>query len=49
MCSKKILNVNEDENNYVVNFLTNKKISQKAQKMFENMRKKAVIKIMLSE
>ncbi|MFV9874404.1 MAG: SurA N-terminal domain-containing protein [Rickettsia conorii subsp. raoultii] len=47
VCSKKILNVNEDENNYVVNFLTNKKISQKAQKMFENMRKKAAIKIML--
>ncbi|MCZ6901958.1 MAG: SurA N-terminal domain-containing protein [Rickettsia endosymbiont of Ixodes persulcatus] len=47
VCSKKILNVNEDENNYVVNFLTNKKISQKAQKMFENMRKKASIKIML--
>ncbi|MCC8467233.1 MAG: SurA N-terminal domain-containing protein [Rickettsia endosymbiont of Eriopis connexa] len=49
VCSKKILNVNEDENNYVVNFLTNKKIAQKAQKMFENMRKKAAIKIMLSE
>ncbi|MEG8229619.1 SurA N-terminal domain-containing protein [Candidatus Rickettsia tasmanensis] len=47
VCSKKILNVNEDENNYVVNFLINKKISQKAQKMFENMRKKAAIKIML--
>nr|WP_016926472.1 SurA N-terminal domain-containing protein [Rickettsia conorii] len=47
VCSKKILNVNEDENNYVVNFLTNKKISQKAQKMFANMRKKAAIKIML--
>jgi len=47
VCSKKILNVNEDENNYVVNFLTNKKISQKAQKLFENMRKKASIKIML--
>ncbi|MEY4463860.1 MAG: hypothetical protein RLZZ81_831 [Pseudomonadota bacterium] len=47
VCNKKILNVNEDENNYVVNFLTNKKISQKAQKLFENMRKKAAIKIML--
>ncbi|MGL4226959.1 MAG: SurA N-terminal domain-containing protein, partial [Rickettsia sp.] len=46
VCNKKILNVNEDENNYVVNFLTNKKISQKAQKLFENMRKKAAIKIM---
>ncbi|ABV73817.1 hypothetical protein A1E_04460 [Rickettsia canadensis str. McKiel] len=47
VCSKKILNLNEDENNYVVNYLTNKKISQKAQKIFENMRKKASIKIML--
>jgi hypothetical protein len=47
VCNKKILNVNEDENNDVVNFLTNKKISQKAQKRFENMRKKAAIKIML--
>lgn len=48
VCDKKILNVNEDESNYVVNFLTNKKILQKAQKIFENMRKKAAIKIMLT-
>jgi hypothetical protein len=27
ICNKKILNVSEDENNYVVNFLTNKKVS----------------------
>ncbi|AAU04127.1 SurA N-terminal domain-containing protein [Rickettsia typhi] len=46
VCSKKILNVTVDENNYVVNFLTNKKISQKAQKIFKNMRKKAAITIM---
>ena len=44
---QKILNVNEDENNYVVNFLTNKKDFLKSTKMFENMRKKAAIKIML--
>jgi len=47
VCTKKILNVSEDENNYVINFLTNKKISQKAQKFFEDMHKKAYIKIML--
>lgn len=47
ICSRKILNISEDENNYVVNFLTNKKISQKAQKFFEDMHKKAYIKIML--
>ncbi len=47
VCTKKILNISEDENNYVVNFLTNKKISQKAQKFFEDMHKRAYIKIML--
>lgn len=47
VCSKKILNVSKDENNYVVNFLTNKKISQKAQKFFDDMHKKAYIKILL--
>ena len=47
VCTKKILNISEDENNYVVNFLTNKKISQKAQKFFEDMHKKAYIKITL--
>lgn len=47
VCTKKILNVSEDENNYVINFLTNKKISQKAQKFFDDMHKKAYIKIML--
>ncbi|MGX6960873.1 MAG: SurA N-terminal domain-containing protein [Rickettsia endosymbiont of Pentastiridius leporinus] len=47
VCTKKFLNVSEDENNYVVNFLTNKKLSQKAQKFFEDMHKRAYIKIML--
>ncbi|ABV79671.1 hypothetical protein A1I_06775 [Rickettsia bellii OSU 85-389] len=47
VCTKKILNISEEENNYVVNFLTNKKISQKAQKFFEDMHKKAYIKITL--
>ncbi|WP_375330775.1 SurA N-terminal domain-containing protein [Candidatus Tisiphia endosymbiont of Oplodontha viridula] len=47
MCNKKIVNVTLDENDYVINLLTNKKMSQKAQKYFEDMRKKAYIKIML--
>lgn len=47
ICNKKILNVTEDENNYVVNFLTNKKVSQKGQKFFDDMHKKAYIKILL--
>ncbi|MFU7502408.1 MAG: SurA N-terminal domain-containing protein [Candidatus Tisiphia sp.] len=47
MCNKKIVNITLDENNYVVNLLTNKKMSQKAQKYFEDMRKKTYIKIML--
>lgn len=47
MCNKKIVNITLDENNYVVNLLTNKKMSQKAQKYFEDMRKKAYIKIRL--
>lgn len=47
VCTKKILNISKDENNYVINVLTNKKISQKAQKFFEDMHKRAYIKIML--
>ncbi len=47
MCNKKILNVTPDENNYVINLLTNKKLLQKAQKYFEDMRKKAYIKVMV--
>lgn len=47
MCNKRVINVTNDENNYVLNLLTNKKMSQKAQKFFDDMRKKAYIKIML--
>ncbi|WP_425364093.1 SurA N-terminal domain-containing protein [Candidatus Tisiphia endosymbiont of Hybos culiciformis] len=47
MCNKQMINVTSDENNYVVNLLTNKRMSQKAQKYFDDMRKKAYIKIML--
>ncbi|MCC8483428.1 MAG: hypothetical protein LN561_02550 [Rickettsia endosymbiont of Labidopullus appendiculatus] len=47
MCDKQMINVTSDENNYVVNLLANKKMSQKAQKYFDDMRKKAYIKIML--
>ena len=47
ICDKKVINVTADENNYVINLLTNKKMSQKAQKFFDDMRKRAYIKIML--
>ncbi len=47
MCDKQMINVTSDENNYIVNLLTNRKMSQKAQKYFDDMRKKAYIKIML--
>ena len=47
MCTKVIDNVTSAENDYITNFLTNKKMSQKAQKFFEDLRKKAYIKIML--
>jgi len=47
VCEKKLVDITADENNYVTNFLTNKKMSQKAQKFFEDLHKKAYIKIML--
>lgn len=47
LCSKKIDNITDEESNYIVNFLSNKKMSQKAQKFFDDLRKKAYIKIML--
>lgn len=47
VCEKKLVGITADENNYVTNFLTNKKMSQKAQKFFEDLHKKAYIKIML--
>lgn len=46
LCSKEIEGVSSEENNYVTNFLTNKKTSQKSQKFFKDLRKKAYIKIM---
>jgi parvulin-like peptidyl-prolyl isomerase len=47
ICDKKIINLTNDENSYLLNLLTNKKMSQKAQKFFDDMHKKAYIKIML--
>jgi hypothetical protein len=47
ICNKKVTNITDDENKYVVNLLTNKKMSQKAQKFFDDMRRKAYVKIML--
>jgi hypothetical protein len=47
ICDKKVINITDDENKYVINLLTNKKMSQKAQKFFDDMRRKAYVKIML--
>lgn len=47
VCNKEIIGLTADESNYVTNFLTNKRMSQKAQKFFGDLRKKAYIKVML--
>jgi len=46
VCGKTIDTMSDEESNYVVNFLTNKKMSQKAKKFFNDMRKRAYIQIM---
>ena len=48
VCNKEFQGISSEENNHITNFLTNKKVSQKAQKFFDNLRKKAYIKIMNS-
>ncbi len=45
ICSKKLLNFTDDESNYVINFLGNKKMLIKAKKFQEDLRKKAYIKV----
>ena len=47
VCGKVIDTMSDEESDYVVNFLTNKKMSQKAKKFFNDMRKRAYIEIML--
>ncbi len=47
MCDKKVINISSDENDYVLNFLTHKKTSQKTQKFLDDLHKKAYIKVML--
>lgn len=46
VCDRKIDKVNEQENNYIINLLTNKKLSLKLKKYQEDLRKKAYIKIL---
>jgi hypothetical protein len=48
LCNKTIDTMSDEENNYVVNLLTNKKMSQKAKKFFSDMRKRAYIQILVS-
>lgn len=47
VCNKEITGVTSEENNYVINFLNNKKMSQKLQKFLVDLRKRAYIKVML--
>lgn len=47
ICDKEIQGVSTEENNYVTNFLINKKVAQKSQKFIEDLRKKAYIKIFI--
>jgi parvulin-like peptidyl-prolyl isomerase len=47
LCNKEFNNVTTEENSYITNFLTNKKVTQKAQKFFDALRKKAYIKVMI--
>ncbi len=47
MCNKKILNMSTSDDNYVTNFITNKKLSQKMAQFLENIRRKAYVKIMI--
>lgn len=47
LCSKKLLNFSDDENQYVVNFLSNKKLLLKARKYQNDLRKKAYIRVMI--
>lgn len=46
VCGRKIDKVSDKENNYLVNFLTNKKLTLKLKKYQEDLRKKAYIKIL---
>lgn len=46
LCGRKVDNVTEKESNYLVNFLSNKKLSLKLKKYQEDLRKKAYIKIL---
>jgi parvulin-like peptidyl-prolyl isomerase len=48
VCSKEFQNISAQENTHITNFLTNKKVSLKAQKFFDNLRKKAYIKVLNS-
>jgi len=48
VCSKIVDHMSDEENSYVINFLTNKKMSQQAKKFFSDMRKRAYIQIMLA-
>lgn len=49
VCSREIKSLSNQESEYVVNFLSNKKLANKAQRFFEELRRRAYIKVMLPE
>jgi hypothetical protein len=49
VCNKEIIGLTNEDNNYLVNFLSNKKLSGQAQKIFNDMRKRAYIKVLINE
>lgn len=49
VCNKIFNKINPEESSQITNYLTNKKISQKAQKFFTELRKKAYIKTMIDQ
>ncbi len=49
VCIREIKSLSNQESEYVVNFLSNKKLASKAQRFFEELRRRAYIKIMLPD
>ena len=47
VCEKKLNDISTEENDYVTNLISNRKMSQKAMKFFQDLRKKSYIKVMI--
>ncbi len=47
MCDKEILNMSKNDNEYIINFITNIKLSKQIKQYLETIRKKAYVKIFI--